>query len=127
MASAAESDLGAEAAPVGGVVDELHHRLGVAEAQVEAAGVLEGEQPPLEALHGEGDRDAHGDRVDAEQVAQLVGGDDRRQVVDAARAAERVDRLVLRALGRRARVRALAHDRDLASSGWGRGRRMARP
>ena len=78
---------------------QLDHGFVVAEAQIDAAGVVEGEDAALEELHGEGDGDAGRHGVEAELVGHAVGGDDRVGVVDARDAAERVERLVLGALG----------------------------
>ena len=75
---------------------QLHHGRGVAEAQLQPAGVLRADQPVLEALHGEGDGRAGRDGVERVAVAQLVGLGDGLQVVDAAVRAEPGDRLVLR-------------------------------
>ncbi len=50
----------------------------------------------------------------------LVGGDDGTQIVDAARAAQRVDRLVLGSLGHRSRDTGLRARPSPWCSGWGR-------
>ena len=61
------------------------------------------EPAPLERLADEGQRDAHRDRVHPEQVAEVVGQDQRFRIGDAEHGTEREDRLVLRHLGPGAR------------------------
>src|SRR5207247_1059008 len=63
------------------------------------ADVLLGEPAALQRLAHEGERDAHGDRVQAEQIAEVVGQDERLGLGDAQHRAQREDRLVLRHLG----------------------------
>ena len=93
----------------------LDHGLVVAEVQVDAAGVFEGDDAALEELHGEGDGHARRDRVQAVLVRSAVGGDDGVRVRDARDAAERVERLVLGALGDDAGVRSRLRETHLAA------------
>ncbi len=80
-------------------VEQPDHRLVVAEAQIESAGVLQGEDAALEELHGEGDGDPGRHGVEPELVGQTVAGDDGVGVVHAGHAAEGVEGLVFGPLG----------------------------
>ena len=105
----------AEALALAHHVEQLDHGLVVAEVQVDAAGVLEREDAALEELHGEGDGHAGRHGVEAVLVGHAVGGDDGVGVVDAGRAAERVERLVLGALGHDAGVGPRLREAHLAA------------
>ena len=105
----------AEALALAHQVDQLDHRLVVAEVQVHAAGVLERDDAALEELHGEGDGDAGRHRVEAVLVGGAVGGDDGVGVRDAGDAAERVERLVLGAFGHDAGVGPRLREAHLAA------------
>ena len=94
----------AEALALAHHADQLDHGLVVAEAQVDAAGVLGGDDAALEELHGEGDGHPGRHGVEAVLVGGAVGGDDGVGIGDAGGAAERVERLVLGAFGHDAAV-----------------------
>src|SRR5690606_37041589 len=111
----------AEALPPRDLLDHLHHRVGIAEAQVEPVRVLGGEQPVLEAVHRPGNGRAARDRVHTVHTAELVGVGHRPEVVYAAVGAEGRDGFVLRpAVARIDAVRAVRHlDHPLAADGAG--------
>ena len=71
------------------------HRLAVAPAQLDAVGVVCGDEPPLEALDGESHRRPGGNGVHPRLVAELVGVGDGVEVGDPAVGAEHRGGLVL--------------------------------
>ncbi len=89
------------------------------------------EPATLERLRHESQGDPHRDGVHPEQVAEVVGEDERFGVGDAEHRAEREDRLVLRHLRLRARELAVARSRTACrrrpgtSGRWCRGRGSA--
>ena len=54
-------------------LQQLQHDFGVAETQVQPAGILRREQPLLKALHGKGNGAPNGDGVQTQGVASLAG------------------------------------------------------
>src|SRR5437773_2448579 len=104
----------AEALAPRGQLHEREHPTPVPPPEVHADVVLR-EPAALERLADEGERDAHRDRVHAEEVTEGVGEDQRLGVRDAEHRAQREDRLVLWHL--RARARELARgDRALLAA-----------
>ena len=79
------------------------------------SGILERDDAALEEFHGEGDGDAGRHRVEAVLVGGAVGGDDGVGVGHPRRAAERVERLVLGALGHDAGVGPRLRESHLAA------------
>ena len=73
----------------------LDHRIGVAEAQVDPSGILQGEQAVLKALHRKRNRHPGADRVQRIGVAELVGSGYGHDVTHPAGRAQRADGLVL--------------------------------
>ena len=53
----------AQALAAGDALDHREHRVAVAKAQLEPVRLRRADEPPLEALHGKGDRHAGADRV----------------------------------------------------------------
>ena len=96
------------------LVQDRQHRVGIPEAQLDPAGVRQGEDALLEAVHGEGDGRAGRDGVQAVLGADLVGQRHGVQVTDAAVGAEGGQRLVLRAAVERVHLRALVLGLDHA-------------
>jgi len=66
------------------LVDHLHHGLAIAKAQIDAIGILQGQQPLLKGFHGQGDGDPGADRIQRVGVAGLVSARDPHQVAHAA-------------------------------------------
>ena len=80
---------------VGDHLDGLVLCLGVAEGELQAVGVLLGEEPLLVALHGPAEGDPGADGVDAQPVAEIHGLVDVGEVAYPAVGAEGVDALEL--------------------------------
>ena len=86
----------ADALPVRDHLDQLQHRAGIPEAQLQPAGILRPDQPVLVAFHRERHDRTRRDRVERVAAAQLVRLGDGLEVVDAAVGTETADRLILR-------------------------------
>ena len=67
-------------------------------SQLDAVSVFFGDDAVFEALDGEGDCSARADRVEAVFVAEVVGVDERVEIVDEVHAAERAQGLIFRAV-----------------------------
>ena len=76
-------------------LQQRHHRLRVAEVELDAAGVLLGDQPVLETLHGEGYHHSAADGVQALGIADGVPLGNRLETGHAAIGAQCTHRLVL--------------------------------
>ncbi|OPY93153.1 MAG: hypothetical protein A4E73_00409 [Syntrophaceae bacterium PtaU1.Bin231] len=84
-----------ESLPAGDPFHHRDHRLGVAETQVQTAGIRFGQDPPFVTFHGERNADARRNRVNAVSRADLVGFHQSHDVVDPAVRTEGGDGLVL--------------------------------
>ena len=94
----------AETLPVRHLVQQLHHGHVVAEGEWLAPGLRLRQQALLGEFHGEADGHARRHRVEAQLVAETVGGDDRIHVAHACGGAQRVEGLELGAFGHEAGI-----------------------